>query len=143
MSLTVISQLSPEQIKQLHQLYQITWWGKNRTINDIERMLEHSDLIVGICANQTQKLLGFARILTDYVYRAVLWDVIVDPNYQGQGLGKKLVETIIAHPELKQVETILLICLPDMVSFYEKFGFTTHDNKLALMTLSGNWSEQI
>lgn len=143
MNFTIVSQLSPEQIQQLHQLYQITWWGKHRTISDIERMLKHSDIIVGVCDNQTHKLVSFARILTDYVYRAVLWDVIVDPNYQGQGLGKKLVETIINHPDLKQIETILLVCLPDMVSFYEKFGFTTHDNKIALMTLAGNWSEAI
>ncbi len=123
MAFEAIAQLSEAQIQDLHQLYQSAWWSQGRTLADMRRMLQHSDVIVGLCDRQTGKLVGFARVLTDYVYRAVILDVIVDRAYQGQGLGSSLIETILNHPSLQSVETFLLTCLPEIVPFYQKFGF--------------------
>jgi hypothetical protein len=39
----VITQLNEEQVRDLHQLYQKTWWGKGRELWVIRRMLHHSD----------------------------------------------------------------------------------------------------
>lgn len=38
--------------------------------------------------------MAFARILTDYVYKALILDVIVEPAYRGRGLGRLLMESI-------------------------------------------------
>ncbi|MDY7016250.1 MAG: GNAT family N-acetyltransferase [Cyanobacteriota bacterium] len=129
----IVGQLNEEQLEALQQLYQETWWGKGRKQAAIRRMLHHSDIIVGLCEPIGGKLVGFSRILTDYVYRATIWDVIVDPAYQGRGLGRAIVQAVIHHPDLQEVETFLLICLPEAIAFYEKVGFTTEVGKLQIM----------
>ncbi|BBH06385.1 nuclear shuttle interacting [Prunus dulcis] len=45
--------------------------------------------------NDQKKLIGMARATSDHAFNATIWDVLVDPGYQGQGLGKALVEKLI------------------------------------------------
>lgn len=141
MPVEAIAVLNSAQIQDLHQLYQETWWGKGRSLVEIQKMLSHSDLIVGLCDTQTQKLVGFGRVLTDYVYRAVIWDVIVEPTYQGQGLGRTLMTEITNHPALQYVECFMLVCLPEVVPFYEKLGFTDEIGSMQLMIKTKSKSE--
>lgn len=124
-SLAIAETLSEAQIRDLVELYQTAWWSHQRTQPDVERMLQHSDLIIAISDRAADnRLVGFARVLTDYVYRGTIWDVLVAESHRGRGLGRMLIETVFAHPSLAVVESFSLVCLPDMVPFYEKFGFT-------------------
>jgi len=75
-------------------------------------------------------LAAFARVLTDWVYRAIVFDVIVATDYRGRGLGATLVEHITTHPRLAQVECIQLFCTPDMQPFYQKYGFSQAEQLL-------------
>lgn len=131
-SISVVHTLTPAQIQDLEQLYKQGWWSQDRKLDDIQKMLSHSDLFIGLVDTETQKLIGFARILTDFIYRAVIFDVLIDSFYQKKGLGKKLMEEMITHPELKSVECFLLFCVPEMLPFYEKIGFHNSE-KLQLM----------
>ncbi len=101
-------------------------------------MLQNTDIIIGFCEVETQKLVGFTRVITDYVYRAVLWDVMVEESYRGQGLGKALVEAVINHPSLQEVEAISLVCLPEMVPFYENLGLSRLEIELMMWGGMGN-----
>ena len=132
MKVEAIAQLTEEQIEDLHQLYKSTWWANNRTVPGIRKMLQNTDLVVGLCEVESKKLVAFGRVLTDYFYRAVIWDLIVEESYRGQGLGKALMEAILNHPSLKEVESMSLMCFPEMVPFYEKFGFTQFEIEFML-----------
>ena len=66
--------------------------------------------------------MGFTRLLTDSTYRVTIWDVIVRPEYQGRGIGKRLVEYVLTHPQLATV-TFFWLSTPDKHGFYEQFGF--------------------
>ncbi len=140
MNYEMIEQLNAAQIEDLYGLYQLSWWGNEREIPDIKIMLENSDINLGICEKESQKLVGFTRILTDYIYRAVILDVMVASEHQKQGLGSQLVKEIINHSKLKNVGTFMLCCLPEMIPFYEKLGFSDHDGKYKLMTCNGTVS---
>jgi predicted GNAT family N-acyltransferase len=118
-----INTLNNAQVEQLHKLYQQEWWSHKRTLADVQKMLSNSDYIFGICEEHTQQLIAFARVLSDRVYRALIFDVIVAADYRGQGLGLSLIEQIVSHSELSQVECIQLCCLPEMLPFYQKIGF--------------------
>jgi N-acetylglutamate synthase-like GNAT family acetyltransferase len=72
------------------------------------------------------RLIGFARATSDGVYRAGIWDVVVDPDYQGVGLGRKLVETVLSHPMVSKVERIYLTTTHQQ-SFYERIGFERNE----------------
>ncbi len=140
MSYEIIEQFNAAQIEDLCELYKLSWWGNNREIPDITIMLDNSDINLGICEKQSQKLVGFTRVLTDYIYRATIWDVMVAPNYQKQGLGSQLINEILHHSQLKNVEIFMLVCLPEMIPYYEKFGFDDHDGKHRLMICNGTVS---
>lgn len=112
--------LSPEQLLRLfHQAP----WAKSRTLKDARDMLRHTDL--ALCAWDGDQLVGFGRVLTDFVYRATIWDVIVDEAYQKQGIGSELVQRILTHPRLKKVELFWLCTRRP--EFYEKLGFTSKE----------------
>ncbi|MBD2665669.1 GCN5-related N-acetyltransferase [Richelia sinica FACHB-800] len=132
MNYQVVSHLNEQQILTLVELYQNEFWSKNRKYEDVLRMLKHSDIIIALL-DEDEQLIGFSRILTDFVYRATLYDVIISPSYRNIGLGAKLLETAINHPQLKDVETIALYCLPNMIPFYQRWGFSTKTNGLQLM----------
>ncbi|MGG6239974.1 GNAT family N-acetyltransferase [Nodosilinea sp. AN01ver1] len=122
--LTLIHKLNPNQVEQLHQMYLQEWWSKERALADVPTLLHNSDLLFGLWDEESQRLAAFCRVLTDWVYRAIVFDVIVAADYRGQGLGTKLIEHVTTHPQLAQVECIQLFCTPEMQPFYEKYGFT-------------------
>ena len=128
-----IATLSESQITELCQMYQQEWWSQGRKQKDVEKMLEHSDVIIALCDPKTLQLVAFARIITDFVYRGFILDVIVTSAYRGQGLGRKLLEAIVNHPPIKEVETLILFCQPNMVEFYQKWGFSEEIEDIRLM----------
>jgi predicted GNAT family N-acyltransferase len=50
--------------------------------------------------------------------------VIVDQKFRKSGLGKFIMESILAHPKLQDVKCLELTCLTEMVPFYTKYGFS-------------------
>ena len=108
---------------KLVRLYQQAPWTKGRTLEDAREMLRHTD--VAVTAWDGDLLVGFGRVLTDYVYRATIWDVIVDKTYQRQGVGANVVQRILTHPRLKKVE-LFWLCTR-MPGFYEKLGFSSKE----------------
>ena len=112
-------------LEKVVQHYKYGWGSKKREKADVKKMLENSDLALSLWDDK--KLIGFARILTDFVYRATIWDVIIHPDYQGQGLGKLIMETILHHPKLKKVSYFWLVT-SDKQRFYKKLGFKMEEN---------------
>nr|MBI3611899.1 GNAT family N-acetyltransferase [Nitrospirota bacterium] len=109
---------------QLVRLYAQAPWAAGRTANDARDMLAHSDLVLSVWDGST--LVGFGRVLTDYVYRASIWDVIVDQDYQGQDIGTQIMQHILQHPDLKRVD-LFWLCTRDKQAFYEKLGFSAKE----------------
>jgi len=129
-----IQKLTPAQIDDLHTLYRREWWTKDRTKEEIEIMLEHTDFIFGL-VDERERLAGFARVLSDRIFKAEIYDVIVDPAHRGRGLGKRLMEEILAHPDLRRVKQFNLQCLEEMKPFYEELGFADLSGELVYMRL--------
>ena len=93
--------------------------------------LEHSDYIVA--CRDGEKIIGCARIFWDKGYIAYLADVMVKPEYQGQGIGKKLVESCISYIHGQLCEgwriKIVIVSAKGKEAFYEKFGFQIRPNE--------------
>ncbi len=109
----------PRQLQAL--LNRGAFWAQNRSLEDLAVALAHSEPIVSLWDGET--LVGFGRATSDGVYRAVLWDIVVDPDYQGRGWGRKLVTKLLEHPRLRRVERIYLMTTYQQ-SFYERLGFS-------------------
>ncbi|WP_180974810.1 GNAT family N-acetyltransferase [Fischerella thermalis] len=108
----------------LYQLQQLlntsAFWAKGRSIEDLGVAIANSDPVISIWDGQ--QLIGFARATSDCIYRATIWDVVIHPNYRGNGLGSRLVETVVSHPRLQRVERVYLMTTSQQ-QFYEKIGF--------------------
>src|SRR5512141_2307597 len=84
-----LERIAVDRVKELlHESY----WAAERSREVIERSLR-SSLCLGVY--EGEKMVGFARIVTDQTTIYWLCDVIIDPAYRGRGLGKKLMQTIV------------------------------------------------
>lgn len=77
---------------------------------------------------------GFARVVTDKATFAWLADVFIDPDRQGLGLGKGLMDAIVAHPDLQGLRRFML-ATADAHGLYERYGFKTIENPERLMAI--------
>jgi len=116
--------LAPAQLNQLCDLFQVAaFWAQTRRPEDMAQAIAHSNPVVTAWDNG--RLIGFCRATSDGIFRATIWDVVVHPDYQGAGLGRRLVETLIAHPHMNKVERTYLMTTHQQ-RFYERIGFETN-----------------
>ncbi len=105
-------------------LFEQAAWARGRTVAETAEMLRQTDLF--ITAWDDNRVVGCGRVLTDYVYRASIWDVIVDAAYQGQDVGTEIMHRILNHPALQRVE-LFWLCTRDKHTFYENLGFSAKE----------------
>lgn len=101
------------------------WQDKTGDFKRLVSMVESSDLVV--TAWDFDYMVGFARMTCDEAFNGQINNVVVDPEYQGQGIGKELVKQILAHnPRI----TYLLRADPENEGFYRSLGFQTAEYAL-------------
>ena len=130
--MNVIYSLTENHIAQLHALYQQEWWTKSRTLAETKNGVAGSQICVAL-VSASDKLIGFARVLTDFTFKALIFDIIVREDHRKTGLGDKLLALIKSHEKLQNVKHFELYCLPNMFDFYAKHGFTTDTGEMQLM----------
>ncbi|MBR6187222.1 MAG: GNAT family N-acetyltransferase [Clostridia bacterium] len=114
------------------RLLRNTYWAANRPDETIEKSLRHSSCF-GVWAEDAQRLVGFARVISDYATTFYLCDVVIDPEYRRQGLGTALLSHIHALPEFSSLRGLLLT--RDAHGLYEKFGYQTVRDRAMLKAL--------
>lgn len=102
---------------------------------DIERALANSTFTVS--AHASDKLVGFARAVSDGVMYAAIYDVIVHPDYQKQGIGKGLVENITKQCKESGVFSVHLFAAEGTETFYNKAGFKARPQSMPGMRFEG------
>ena len=128
--------LSPAQVQQLADLFQQEWWTKGREKQDVEKLIANAELVFAFIDPLNDELVAFARAMTDGVYKAMIFDIIVKDSWRNTGLGRLLMDTVMADPVLSQIKHRELYCLKDMLPFYEKWGFTANLPGLCFMRKS-------
>ena len=115
------------QLKQLFDEH--TFWAKGRSIKRLKMMLSKSTVVITVW--KEKKLIGFGRANSDYIFRSVLWDIVVANENQGEGVGSLLIDTLINSPEIRDVEKIYLMTT-HCSNFYENKGFQFSSNQKLL-----------
>ena len=118
-------------LTQLQALFKLgAFWATERKIEDLNIAIENSEPVISVW--DSQKLVGFARATSDGIYRATIWDVVIDPEYRGAGLGRKLVQTVLSHPRMNRVERVYLTTTHQQ-SFYERIGFEVNSSSTMVL----------
>ena len=95
----LVHSLSAEQTHQLHALYQGEWWSRGRTLADVQAMLQRGSLVFALYDASSGDLLAFARVLTDHIFKALIFDVIVHPAHRARGLGRTIIRHVLEHSD--------------------------------------------
>ncbi len=96
-----------------------SYWANRRTADQTRTAIENS-ICFGVYDAERQ--IGFARVVSDQATFAYLGDVFILDEYRGRGLGKWLMETIVAHPQLQGLRRWVL-ATRDAHGLYEQYGF--------------------
>ena len=113
-------------LAQLQALFKLgAFWADERSVEDLSIAIANSEPVVSVWDGE--HLIGFARATSDGIYRATIWDVVIDPSYRGAGLGRKLVETVLSHPRMNRVERVYLMTTHQQ-RFYEHIGMTCNSS---------------
>ena len=119
---------------QLQRLLRIgTFWAKERTLEKLAIAIANSSPVVTIW--DCDRLIGHARATGDGIYRATIWDVVIDPDYRGAGLGRKLVKMVLAHPNICNVERVYLMTTHQQ-EFYKHIGFDQNNSTTLVLSKS-------
>jgi GNAT superfamily N-acetyltransferase len=105
------------------------YWAEKRPREVIEKSIRFS-LNFGVYDGNRQ--VGFARVITDYATFAYLCDVFIHEEYRGHALGKWLMESILAHPNLQGLRRWSL-ATRDAHGLYKQFGFAELSNPASWM----------
>lgn len=107
-------------VDAVHAYLASSYWADGISRDLVARSIEGS-LPFSLFHNGQQ--IGFARVITDRATYAYLADVYVREEYQGQGFGRWLMETVMAHPDLQGLRRWMLVTR-DAHRLYAQFGFT-------------------
>lgn len=137
-AIEVIHAMDAERRAEVVALFRSAWWTAARSPAAVDRMIDGSNVVVGLVDSTSNRLVGFARAITDGVFLAVVLDVIVAPDVRGVGHGARLMDELTARPELAGVDSIELVCQPELIEFYRRWGFTDRVGRSLLMRRSNN-----
>ena len=105
------------------ELFNTTGWNDiyRASAGELQRSLTRS--WHAISAFDGKKLIGFGRLLSDGVLYAVVFDVIVAPDRQRQGIGAAIMERLLKRCEDHGLRDVLLFSARGTPEFYRRFGF--------------------
>lgn len=123
---------------QLHRLFTLVGWSDGSETmemkNHFNLPFKNSTLVIS--AWKGDRLIGVVRVLSDKMIRSVIYDVAVDPDFQGQGIGRELVERCMEH----YPESEWLVQTKEHISgYYEKLGFKRESD--VFLSIPCKWLE--
>ena len=111
---------------QLSRLFCDVGWSDGKETPEMRQNFNapflHSTVVVS--AWDGDRLVGCCRALSDTMFRSVIYDVAVEPAYQGRGIGTALVRQCMAHYPGSQ----WLVATREAAGFYEKLGFVQDED---------------
>jgi GNAT superfamily N-acetyltransferase len=106
-------------VDAIHAFLSRSFWAEGIPKETVARAIANS-LCFGVFDGKAQ--VGFARVVTDRATFAYLCDVYILESHRGRGLGKWLIETVMAHPDLQGLRRFQLVTR-DAHGLYRRHGF--------------------
>jgi GNAT superfamily N-acetyltransferase len=108
------------QVERIHGWLASSYWSPGIARETVERAIAGSHPLGAYDAAEMQR--GFARMITDHATFAWLADVWVDEEVRGQGLGRRMVQWFLDHPQFQDLRRVALVTA-DAHGVYAALGF--------------------
>ena len=118
MEIKINSAFANANLDEIREVYASVGWTKH-TNEIIKEVFETSNVIALVTFND--KIIGLGRAMTDGVFNAAIYDVVVHQDFQRQGIAKRIMEFLL--DQLSQVSCVHLISTTGNEEFYQKLGF--------------------
>lgn len=111
------------------ELFETTGWNREYQADSDELATALRNSWFSVSAYDSDRLIGFGRVVSDGVLHAIIYDMIVRPDHQNQGIGTEILSRLIARCRKFGIRDIQLFAASNKAPFYHKFGFTSrpHD----------------
>ena len=133
MKYSIVDGSEKMNIDEIKRLLRMTYWADKRLDEQIEKSVQNSSCY-GVRLDDDKKLVGFARVISDYATTYYLCDVIIDTDYQHKGLGTALVSYIESLPEYTGLRGILIT--RDAHDLYRRFGYEVLNGRVMVKALN-------
>ena len=133
MNFKVIDGIEKMNLEDIVRLLKMTYWADKRTVEQIDKST-HNSSCYGVYIEAERKLVGFARVISDYVTTYYLCDVIIDNDYQHNGLGTALISYIEQLPQYEGLRGILTT--RDAHALYKRFGYEVLNDRVMVKSLN-------
>ena len=110
--------------EQVWDLFQTTGWNDTYQLSPQELFRAVSSKWCAISAFDGDRLVGFGRVVSDGKLHAMIYEMIILPEYQGQGIGRQILHLLVQKCLDANIRDIQLYCARGNRGFYEKYGFT-------------------
>ncbi len=103
---------------RMKEIYHSVGWT-NHNEEKIKKVFQSSNVVT--IAYDEDNIAGFGRALSDGVFNAAIYDVVVDEHYQNKGIGQKVIKNLLA--QLDDISCVHLVSTAGNEEFYRKAGF--------------------
>ncbi len=134
-SYKVVLPLTSEHAHEVLALYKQSWWADKRDLSSTIKVMEGSDLCCGVF-DDSDMLVGYGRVLSDLIEKAMIYDIIVDQEHRGRAIGRLIVESILESEACVKVNHVELYCKDEMMPFYNKLDFYNITQEVKLLRLN-------
>jgi ribosomal protein S18 acetylase RimI-like enzyme len=112
-------------VEEIADLYRAGgWWKDTYEAAGLVPLMRGSFAFAIAIDHRTGGLAGMGRVISDGVSDGYIQDLVVLPEYRRQGIGQKIVDTLVEACKARGVLWIGLVAEPGSESFYERLGFT-------------------
>lgn len=118
MKISLSSSIENVEWSRMKEIYHSVGW-KNHDEEKIKKVFQSSNVVA--IAYDEDNIAGFGRALSDGVFNAAIYDVVVDEQYQNKGIGQQIIENLFA--QLDDISCVHLVSTSGNDEFYKRAGF--------------------
>ena len=133
MEYRIIDSADKMRLDDVVRLLRMTYWADKRPVEQIKKSMRNSSCY-GVFLDGEDKLVGFARVISDNATTYYLCDVIIDTDHQHKGLGTALVSYIEQLPQYSGLRGILIT--RDAHALYRKLGYEVLNDRVMVKGLN-------